>query len=103
MKLRKTIGGAVVLFGVAAVLAAPASAAPNPGDRCANGQGTQRIGNLMCAPQALVWINTDVSGPVRLGNPCDKPGAVTYGHGENLATCRGGTWQPFGDQYEPSR
>lgn len=91
------------LMGSAIALAPVASAEPNPGDRCANGQGGQTIGNLMCSPHSLTWINTDVPHSVRLGDSCDKPGAVTYGHGENLATCRGGTWQPFGDQYEPSR
>lgn len=93
MKLSRTMGGAAVLFGVAATLGAPANAAPAPGDPC--GQGGQVNGNLMCSGQALIWINTDAPHMPMPGTPCLQPGAVTYGRGEDLVTCRSGTWVPW--------
>ena len=84
-----------LLIGASIGLAAPASAAPNPGDPCGNGNGGARSSNgLVCSGQAMIWMS-DIGHPVRTGDPCSTPGAVTYGHGEDIVTCRAGTWQPW--------
>ncbi len=93
MKLGKTIGGAAVLFGVAAALAAPASAAPQPGDRCGSNDSLSADGTLWCNHQSMMWMNKNMAHNVKPGQACDTPGAVTYTPPEDPVVCRSGTWQ----------
>ena len=68
----------------------PVSAAPSeeqPGAPCSVPGATSVDGTLTCSGQASIWMHRGMPF-VEPGQPCDRPGDVTYKHGENLVTCR---------------
>lgn len=98
MIVRRTIGVAALLLGVAGAAAPSAFASgEQPGAPCS--PMTDRIsadGTLWCNGQSGMWMNKGLHG-VAVGSPCDKLGNVTYTPPEDPVFCRqsgsGLTWQ----------
>jgi hypothetical protein len=98
MIVHKMVGAAAVLLGMVGVAVAPlASAAPpQPGAPCSPTDTVSADGTLFCSHQALIWMHNGLP-LVEPGQPCTRPGDVTYAHREQIVTCRpsgsGLTWQ----------
>ena len=98
MIVRRKLSVAGLLFVVIGVGAAPSAFASGeqPGAPCSVSGATSADGTLTCSGQASIWMHRGMPF-VEPGQPCDRPGDVTYKHGENLVTCRpsgsGLAWQ----------
>jgi|SRR6516165_846601 hypothetical protein len=97
MIVRRTIGIATLLLGVAGVTASPVFASgEQPGGQCSPGGIVSSDGTLVCSGQSGMWMARGANGgllTVKPGQPCDRPGDVAYTPPEDIVHCRQGTWQ----------
>src|SRR6266481_5240411 len=84
---RATVMLPATLLGSIGVMLAPlASAAPQPGDSCSVPGATSADGTLSCSGQSSTWMHVGL--PImQPGQPCTRPGDVTYTTGEGIVTC----------------
>ena len=101
MIVRKAVGAAALLFGVAGVAATPAFASgEQPGAQCSPGGSVSSDETLICSGQSGMWMHRNANGgllTVKPGQSCDRPSDVAYTPPEDIVYCRQGgsglTWQ----------